>query len=392
MIYFETYNYLLGLMNKGVPVYSALEVSKHLENDDDDDVEAASHILEEHGIVKPYGSNNYVFVGSIDLMRNFLISDKTTSSFAVHEMDSEKLSLEDITDTKWLLSKKEEPRAETPPKKRKSLFDFDDLLSEDDDNDEESTLRSLLSDTSRKEDEFTRMVTSLIERKLAYNAEDHTFCTHMRIAYPNGDPFVLRYEKKDMRHFFTDNGLLSEYLTSIVKNLPNEIATRWIDATLKCLDSNSALTYADGVLYNCINTASDEEDLDNECIYLVRELENFLTRLYKTQEDNPLREEDEFIIRQAANSFLMNTYNADFTVNDEEAQTCEFELLKRIVLLNEDIKRSHAIHIVNQLIDISKNEKKTKNIALFERLLEALNIMSDFEFKVYQGIVKPQTA
>ena len=141
MRYFDIYSHLLEMMNRGAKCYSVLEVSKAT-SADDDDVESASHILKEHGIVKSYGDRGFAFVGGVELMRGFLVNAKSEGFSAKVEVNTEGIALENITDMKWSLVKKEESRntRESERRRHRSMLDrfFDDDDDDDDDDDFDS--------------------------------------------------------------------------------------------------------------------------------------------------------------------------------------------------------------------------------------------------------------
>jgi len=393
MQHFDVYSHLLGMMNRGAKYYSVLEVSKAT-SEDDDDVESASHILEEHGIVKSCGDRNFAFVGGIELMREFLTDGKSKKLSAKFEVNTEGIALENITDMKWSLVKKEAPCDTREPerRRRRSMLDrfFDD---DDDDDDDDDHDHFNFIERSRKQQEENKvrigqLVTSFIKKKEGYDPTECSFSPHIHIAYPDGTPFVLQYIVKDGSHFFTDNGFLKRYLISVTNNLPQDIAECWIDDELDSLADGSALTYEDGVMYSNIESASDEEDLNGEMSYFVKAFENFFTTFYKQYEETETSESEELIIKREINTFLSNTYNEDLPNEEESAVDCALDLLAKIALLHESIKKSHAINIAGQLISISKDENGGKNLSVFEKLLEMISPISDLQFKIFQKAVE----
>ena len=348
MQYFDIYNYLLGLMNRRIQYYSVLGVSKET-GIDDDDVESASHILEEHGIVKSCGDRSFAFVGGVELMREFLADGKNKVLSAKFEVNTDGVALENITGMKWSLVKKEETRDAREPRRRRrrSMLDMfwdDDNDDEDDENDEHLNL--IERSRKRREEDKARigqMVTTFIEKKEGYDPIESSFSPHLHISYPDGTPFVFQYIVKDGSHYFTDNGLLKRYLTSVTNNLPQDIAECWIDDELDSLADSSSLTYEDGVMYSNVESSSDEEDLNGEISYFVKVFENFFTAFYKRFEEAELNEVEEFIVKREINTFLLNTYNADLPCEDDNSEDGAFELLTKIVLLHENLKKSHAI-------------------------------------------------
>ncbi len=391
MQYFDIYNYLLGLMNRRIQYYSVLGVAKET-GIDDDDVESASHILEEQGIVKSYGERSFAFVGGIELMREFLADGKSKGLSAKFEVNTEGIALENITDTKWSLVKKEETRDTQEPrrKRRRSMLDiFWDYDDEDDDEDDHLNL----IERSRKRQEENKarigqMVTSFIEKKEGYDPIECSFSPHVHISYPDGTPFVFQYIVKDDSHYFTDNGLTKKFLTEVAKNLPQDILECWVDDELDSLADNSSLTYEDGVIYSNVESSYDEEDLNGEISYFVKVFENFFTEFYKKYKTEELNEIEDFIVKRAVNTFLLNTYNADLTTESNSFEEVALDLLAKIVLLDEDIRKSHAINIAENLITISKDENGNKNLMIFERLLELVNSISELEFRILQKAVE----
>ena len=393
MQYFDIYNYLLGLMNRRVQYYSVLGVSKET-GIDDDDVESASHILEEQGIVKSYGERSFAFVGGIELMREFLADGKNKGLSAKFEVNTEGIALENITDMKWSLVKKEETRDTQEPRRKRrrnmfdSLFGFDD---DDDDDDEDDHLNLIERSRKRQEENKARigqMVTSFIEKKEGYDPIESSFSPHVHISYPDGTPFVFQYIVKDGSHYFTDNGLLKRFLISVTNNLPQDIAECWIDDELDSLADGSSLTYEDGVMYSNVESSSDDEDLNGEISYFVKVFENFFTAFYKRFEETELNEVEDFIVKREINTFLLNTYNADLPGEEEGVEDSALELLTKIVLLHENIKKLHAINIAEQLISISRDENRGKNLNVFEKLLEMINSIPDLQFKILQKAVE----
>lgn len=396
MQYFDIYNYLLGLMNRRIQYYSVLGVSKET-GIDDDDVESASHILEEQGIVKSYGERSFAFVGGIELMREFLADGKNKGLSAKFEVNTEGIALENITDMKWSLVKKEETRDAREPRRRRrrSMLDmfWDDDDDDDDEDDDEDDDHLNLIERSRKRQEENKarigqMITSFIEKKEGYDPKECSFSPHVHISYPDGTPFVFKYIVKEDSHYFTDNGLLKRYLTSVANNLPQDIAECWIDDELDSLADSSSLTYEDGVMYSNVESSSDEDDLNGEISYFVKVFENFFTAFYKRFEETELNEVEEFIVKRAINTFLLNTYNADLPGEDDNAEDGAFELLTKIVILHENLKKSHAINIAEQLISISRDENRGKNLNVFEKLLEMINSIPDLQFKILQKAVE----
>lgn len=392
MQYFDIYNYLLGLMNKRAQYYSVLDVSK-VTSADDDHVESASHILEEHGIVKSCGNRNYAFVGGIELMREFLANGTNKGTSAIIEVNTEGIALENITDMKWSLVKKEEARDAREPRRRRRRSMLDMFWDDDDEDDDEDDDHLNLIERSRKQQEENKarigqMVTSFIEKKEGYDPIDCSFSPHVHISYPDGTPFVFQYIVKDDSHYFTDNGLMKKYLTEVAKNLPQDILECWVDDELDSLADNSSLTYEDGVIYSNVESSSDEEDLNGEILYFVKVFENFFTEFYKKYKTEELNEIEDFIVKRAVNTFLLNTYNADLTTESDCFEEVALDLLAKIVLLDEDIRKSHAINIAENLITISKDENGNKNLTIFERLLELVNSISELEFKILQKAVE----
>ena len=393
MQYFDIYNYLLGLMNRRIQYYSVLGVSKET-GIDDDDVESASHILEEHGIVKSCGDRSFAFVGGVELMREFLADGKNKVLSAKFEVNTDGVALENITGMKWSLVKKEETRDAREPRRRRrrSMLDMfwdDDNDDEDDENDEHLNL--IERSRKRREEDKARigqMVTTFIEKKEGYDPIESSFSPHLHISYPDGTPFVFQYIVKDGSHYFTDNGLLKRYLTSVTNNLPQDIAECWIDDELDSLADSSSLTYEDGVMYSNVESSSDEEDLNGEISYFVKVFENFFTAFYKRFEEAELNEVEEFIVKREINTFLLNTYNADLPCEDDNSEDGAFELLTKIVLLHENLKKSHAINIAEQLISISRDENVGKNLSVFEKLLEIINSIPNLQFKILQKAVE----
>lgn len=393
MQYFDIYNYLLGLMNRRIQYYSVLGVSKET-GIDDDDVESASHILEEQGIVKSYGEQSFAFVGGIELMREFLADGKNKGLSAKFEVNTEGIALENITDMKWSLVKKEETRDTQEPrrKRRRNMFDSLFGVDDDDDDDEDDDHLNLIERSRKRQEEnkarIGQMVTSFIEKKEGYDPIECSFSPHVHVSYPDGTPFVFQYIVKDDSHYFTDNGLMKKYLTEVAKNLPQDILACWVDDELDSLADNSSLTYEDGVIYSNVESSSDEEDLNGEISYFVKVFENFFTEFYKKYKTEELNEIEDFIVKRAVNTFLLNTYNADLTTETDSFEEVALDLLAKIVLLDEDIRKSHAINIAENLITISKDENGNKNLAIFERLLELVNSISELEFKILQKAVE----
>ena len=212
MQYFETYSFLLGLMNNGVPYYSVSEVAKSLSDDDADDVESASQILEEYGIVTSCGNNLYAFVGGIEVMRSFIVRNSAKGLAEKGEEEFKKIELKDITDTKWSLVKKEEASSEDEEPKRRRRNPFGSWL--DDDSDDTGDFFSRMDALRRRKKRMlTSRIYSFMENKRNYNLTDKTFSPLINISYPDGTPFVLRFVTKDDTNYFTDNGLLKKYLS-----------------------------------------------------------------------------------------------------------------------------------------------------------------------------------
>ena len=394
MQYFDIYNHLLGMMNRGAKYYSVLEVSKAI-SEDDDDVESASHILKEHGIVKSYGERGFAFVGGIELMREFLSNGKNKGRSAKFEINTEGIALENITDMKWSLVKKEETRNTQEPRRKRSRNMFDSLFGVDDDvdDDDEDDDNLNLIERSRKRQEENKarigqMVTSFIEKKEGYDPIECSFSPHVHISYPDGTPFVFQYIVKNDSHYFTDNGLLKRYLTSVTKNLPSDIAECFIDDELDSLVDDSSLTYEDGVMFSNIESSSDEDDLNGEISYFVKVFESFFTTFYDRYGDAKLTEAEESIVKSSVDAFLSSFDNANLIEANDDAEDSALDLLTKIVILDEDIKRTHAINIAEHLISISKNENKGENLNIFEKLLEIINSVSDMEFKILQKAVE----
>lgn len=390
MQYFDIYNYLLGLMNRRIQYYSVLGVSKET-GIDDDDVESASHILEEQGIVKSYGERSFAFVGGIELMREFLADGKNKGLSAKFEVNTEGIALENITDMKWSLVKKEETRDTQEPRRKRRRSMLDMFLGDDDDDEDDDHLNLIERSRKRQEENKARigqMVTSFIEKKEGYDPIECSFSPHVHISYPDGTPFVFQYIVKDDSHYFTDNGLMKKYLTEVAKNLPQDILERWVDDELNSLADNSSFTYEDGVIFSNVESSSDEDDLNGELSYFVKVFENFFTEFYKKYKTEELNEIEDFIVKRAVNTFLLNTYNADLTTESDSFEEVALDLLEKIVLLDEDIRKSHAINIAENLITISKDENGNKNLTIFERLLELVNSISELEFKILQKAVE----
>jgi len=392
MQYFDIYNHLLGMMNRGAKYYSVLEVSKAI-SEDDDDVESASHILKEHGIVKSYGDRGFAFVGGIELMREFLSNGKNKGRSAKFEINTDGITLENITGMKWSLVKKNETCVKEDSRQKKQRTMYDMLLDFDDDDDQDDNDRLNLLEHSRKRQEETKvklghLVTAFIEKKDGYDPIDSSFSPHVRISYPDGTPFVFQYIVKDDSHYFTDNGLMKKYLTEVAKNLPQDILECWVDDELDSLADNSSLTYEDGVIYSNVENSSDEEDLNGEISYFVKVFESFFTAFYKRYEDAKLTEAEETIVKRSVDAFLSSFDNANLIGANDDAEDSAFDLLTKIVILDEDIKRTHAINIAEYLINISKNENEGENLNIFEKLLEMINSISDMEFKILQKAVE----
>lgn len=391
MQYFNIYNHLLGMMNKGAKYYSVLDISKATDADDDD-VESACHILEEHGIVKSCGERSFAFVGGVELMREFLADGKNKGPSAKFEVNTEGIALENITDMKWSLVKKEETRDTREPRRRRRRSMLDMFWDDDDDDDEDDEHLNLIERSRKRQEEdkakIGEMVTSFIEKKEGYDPIESSFSPHVHILYPDGTPFVFQYIVKDDSHYFTDNGLMKRYLTSVTNKLPQDIAECWIDDELDSLADGSSLTYEDGVMYSNVESSSDEEDLNGEISYFVKVFEHYFTVFYKRFEETELNEVEEFIIKREINTFLLNTYNADLPSEEENAEDGAFELLTKIVLLHENLKKSHAINIAEQLISISRDENGGKNLSVFEKLLEMINSIPNLQFKIFQKAVE----
>ena len=104
-------------------------------------------------------------------------------------------------------------------------------------------------------------------------------------------------------------------------------------------------------------------------------------------EETELNEIEEFIVKKEINTFLLNTYNADLPGEVADTEDGALELLTQIVLLDENLKKSHAINIAEQLISISKDENGGKNLNVFEKLLEIIKSFPNLQFKILQKAV-----
>ncbi len=388
---FEIYSFFLDLMNRGVSGYSIPHASKEL-GADEDDVEEVSRILEEYGIVKSRDAQNYVFVGGIELMRKIFTNKKSMDSTEKQEAYSEKIGLADITNTKWVLHKVEETERKDSGKRKKSTSFFDSIFGVDDDDDDDDDngfgRKKHFENSRKKREQRQAFITSFIEKKENYDPIASSFSSHVQILYPDGTPFVFQYIVKDGAEFFTDNGLMKAQLASLTKNLPEDIMCGWIDDELDELADDSALTYEDGVLYSNLDSSYTSDHLNGEISYFVKIFEQFFTGFYEKFKDRELNEIQEFIISRKVDDFLTSTCNLELSEDAEKIDDSVIDLLMKIAMLNEDIKRSHALNIAEQLVSISKNENGNKNHVVFENLLQKIQTLSDMEFKIFQNAIE----
>ena len=273
--------------------------------------------------------------------------------------------------------------------------DDDDLflsIDDDDDKDDNNELLNILEHSRNHREQskvkLGHLVTSFIEKKEGYDPIESSFSPHIRISYPDGTPFVFQYIEENGSHYFTDNGLLKRYLISVTKNLPQDIAECWVDDELDSLADDSSLTYEDGVMFSNLESSSDEEALNGEISYFVKVFENYFTKFYKRYENAKLTEAEESIVKSSVDAFLSNIDNECLIDENNDVEDSALELLTKIVMLDEDIKRTHAINIAERLINISKNGKGGENLNISEKLLEIVNSVSDMEFKILQKAVE----
>ena len=393
MKYFNVYNRLLELMNKGVRYYSVTDVMDDGEFGEDDAVEEASRILEEHGIVTSCQNRTYAFVGGVELMREFIMNGKNKGHTTVPEVSTDGVSLDDIGDTTWTLVKKGPDLNARAYRRRRygSMYDllFDD--DEDDDDDDVITNRATnISKTRERNEQWKnnhKCAIDYIEKKPGYDPTDNSFSSYVHISYPDGTPFVFQYVVKDGVPYITDHGLTKKYLESIAKGLPQYISERWVNYELTCLAESSALIHEDGIIYSNIESVDEEDDLDTEISYYVKSYENFFTMFHRKYRDVDLSVEDETAVKQEIDEFIVKTYNSDFSIEDKDVEDCALRILTSISALHLAIKRSHVVSAIDQLMELSKNQNEGKNFKIFERLHEIVERMTDLDFKILQKTV-----
>ena len=416
MIYKEAYKYLLCLMNKGVTRYTVIKAARDSELDSHE-IEAASHELEERGIVRACGKRSYAFVGGIDLLRELVISDHTVEPFADADSDAEPISAKDITSTEWSLVKSEEPpgRRETITRRRPTfrggrpfpnVFDDEDdnsasessddddtdIFDTDDDDDDidKAVERIFGSPRQRRSDRMDRLavlVDSYIAQKENYDPDTKSFSPQMKICYPDGTPLVLQYVVKDGSHYFVDKGHLRDYLTRLAGDLPPHRVRRWIETELQALVGKLPISYDDGVIYSDIECSDDNDDLNGEVTYFVKAFENFFFSLNERYKERELSEREEFAVTKATSLFWLRTYDKDFGESGENVDACARDLLISIARLCDEIQLSHAKDVAKKMVELAGCASGCTNGPIFNRLVELIDGMTPMQFQIAKKIL-----
>ncbi len=237
--------------------------------------------------------------------RRYLL-EKEAGETVSEEIDpEEELSEETVLETVWQMKERKPTGARRPdrhrgPFARRGGFerfcdtDDDEYVADgdsddDDDNDSDSggeSNGSLLSEflKSRAGDSnerIARIARSYLRRMPGYDSETGRFRLRLVSTYPDGaTPMELEFSEGSEAEavqgcHLTDCGNTETFLNALLEGGNPTDSQEAAAVLMRQLDEDTAFIYVSGKLHSRLNTVDDEDDMDSEIVYYLRQMELF---------------------------------------------------------------------------------------------------------------------
>ena len=376
MDYSEIYNELLRLMNMGVEHYDTVDLSRALKSSDVDDVESASRILENSGIVRSHSDGIYTIIGDVELMREFILSSDARKPTEIKSDPTHAVTVEELSKGAWTLVEKSDG---TPsPSRRRFEYNFGNSSGSND----FPRIFPVPAENGGGPVYLGELIESTIKTMPGYDPESGNFRPYMQISYPDGSPFELRYLKLCGDHYFSDCGGFKRYLKSFTSRLPGIIGESWISDVFSDIKDNSVLEYKDDIVFNEITRARTHADVISEVNYTLLEFEKCFDRIYSNYSEPPANELNDYIVSKKVMEFAEGHAATDFGTDHSLDTARILHLLCNFALVDENIRRSQVAEGLERLIALSREADKPKNLSTAEQALEMVNELTDMEFRI----------
>ena len=260
----------------------------------------------------------------------------------------------------------------------------DDTDNDDEDENDDEDITCALDDLLEEISGYPKkktMILEYIEKMPSYSESDKTFETFFSSKYPNNTPFKLRFLDED-GVFFTDNGGLKKCIVDMYTE--NKIETENLDSVIFDLVSSSNLDYKDEEVISDISSATDEDSLSSEILYILQVFEKILRAVDERirYANMPLEEKLTFNVR-----FILRDFRRKKADKEEELEDVAMDIIERVVSIDKELTRLKACEYTQRLVEEAANLECSETcVTALKRVVTEFQTASDEEY----GLLRKQ--
>ncbi len=228
-----------------------------------------------------------------------------------------------------------------------------------------------------------KLVKTYLKRK-GYTEENGTAKLNISVALPDGEPFEIGYHFEDGEHYLTDKGCIGRYLRNAMPNIDESVRERLVKCILRNMCEDSLMLFGCGQVMKNVTRCADDEDIRSAVFYMLDVLDNFILNMNERLAEREFGELDSYMMSRTTED-LIERMCEGIILDGEEPEEADpvYEAMRRIALCHSDMSRRHAVELAERLVTLAV-ESGSENRETFERLLDTLTAMTDFEFRALQ--------